>query len=110
MTQIAEKILKYCSKSHIDVDQIAVSFIPDYKEQPQFMHLTAGERLLSEVMNSWQIDVSHSGLEPRRALAEKLSELGDILSKHSGEQYSRPKFEKLSKVCAVANCQLTKLI
>lgn len=101
ITQIAEKISKYCSKSNIDIDRIAETFVQDFKMRSQFAKLKE-EKLLNEILDFWQREVSQNrngGPEPRRALAQELSKLGDKISRRSGEQYIHDKFEKLAKVC-----------
>lgn len=68
--------------------------------------ILTGENLLKEVLLSWQNEISQKrdGQEPRRALAEKLSKLGNTLSSRSqtNEQYNyvSSKFDKLAKVSA----------
>ena len=85
----------------IDPVVFAETFIPDYSSQPQFHQLT-GDGLIREVLFTWYEDICQNrngGPEPRRALAEKLSELGDKVSKdHNEPQRIKVIFERLAKV------------
>lgn len=84
----------------VNSEVFAFTFIPSFKKQHRFNQLK-GDKLIREVLFSWYEKIQHngSGQEPRRALAETLSKLGDeLLASCEESQNVVVMLERLAKV------------
>lgn len=89
MSRIAEKTATYS----IDPDSFVKMFVPNYRSLYVFKH-SKGEDLMKKALFHWYESIKSNGQqEPRRALAEKLAELGREVSPEK-----QIKLEKLAKV------------